>query len=151
MLASEGLARQGGTSLPPIKVRARQKRRFADGSGESALKQPVGADQTMVTICTTLILAMPLVEYSDSESSDSSPYRGDRLKGKVSHGQRRKRTFETDSILPPLPDSFHDLYASTSRVSNQDDPTLHAGRQRVTPHVEGNWPTHVYTECKSPT
>lgn len=85
---------------------------------------------------------MPLVEYSDSEGSEPSC-----LGDTQSRGTKRKRTSEDNSSLPPLPDTFHDLYASTSRLSNQDDPSLHGGRQRVTPHVDGNWPTHVYIEC----
>ena len=87
---------------------------------------------------------MPLVEYSDSENSGSSDNEMPRIQG-----IKRKRTAETQSSLPPLPDTFHDLYASATRVSNQDDPDLHGGCQRITPHVEGNWPTHVYIECKS--
>ena len=87
---------------------------------------------------------MALVDYSDSECSND----GDRQLGKA--GARKRKYIETiDPDLPPLPQSFHDLYASTTRLSNQDDPDLHGGRQRMTPHVEGNWPTHVYIECES--
>lgn len=93
--------------------------------------------------------AMPLVEYSDSESPESSGLEDTNGKKQCQRGVKRKRDSRPVSTLPPLPDTFHDLYASTSRVSNQDDPSLHGGRQRMTPHIEGNWPTHVYIECKS--
>lgn len=92
---------------------------------------------------------MGLVEYSDSESSDTPQPDQTHNEKQDPRGIKRKHSSTSDSTLPPLPDSFHDLYASTARVSNKDDPTLHAGRQRVTPHIEGNWPTHVYVECES--
>ena len=87
-------------------------------------------------------ITISLVTYSDSEGSDSELEPSSRA-------LKRKYGQETLSTLPPLPDSFHDLYASAARTSNQDDPTLHAGRQRQTPHIEGHWPTHVYIECES--
>lgn len=90
---------------------------------------------------------MPLVDYSDSDGSDSPP--ADDSRNPAGADRKRKREELPRFDLPPLPDSFHDLYASNVRASTQDDPGLHGGRQRQTPHVEGNWPTHVYIECKS--
>jgi len=86
---------------------------------------------------------MALVDYLSSDEDERAP-----LKDQPTPSLKRKRD-ETASDLPPLPSKFHDLYASTTRVSTRDDPTLHGGRKRVTPHVEGNWPTHLYIECMS--
>jgi U6 snRNA phosphodiesterase len=86
---------------------------------------------------------MALVDYSSSEDE------GTPLKDPPAQNLKRKRDDHTSSDLPPLPSKFHDLYASTTRVSTRDDPSLHGGRKRVTPHVEGNWPTHLYIECMS--
>jgi hypothetical protein len=84
---------------------------------------------------------MGLVDYSDSEEEDGELYR-------PSAKKRRLSGDTTTTTLPPLPTNFRDLYSSTVRTSTQDDPSLHAGRKRVTPHVIGNWPAHVYLECK---
>ncbi|KAK9370659.1 U6 snRNA phosphodiesterase Usb1 [Lipomyces kononenkoae] len=46
--------------------------------------------------------------------------------------------------VPPLPDRFFDQYASAPRIG--DDPELHDGRIRQSPHIEGKWPTHVYCQ-----
>lgn len=74
---------------------------------------------------------MTLVEYSDSEKEEEDI--------KASSVQQ----------LPPLPKGFFDKYAANARVGIIDDPTLHDGRMRGTPHVPGDWSTHVFIECKS--
>ncbi|CBF85007.1 hypothetical protein AN1508.2 [Aspergillus nidulans FGSC A4] len=84
---------------------------------------------------------MALVQYSDSESDsekEAPPRKINKPSQNLSHNPA--------STLPPLPASFHDLYASSVKVSVRDDPSLHGGRKRVIPHVEGNWPTHIYLE-----
>ena len=87
---------------------------------------------------------MSLVQYSDSESDADQPASPPAKK------PRHEAPAKGAAALPPLPAAFHDLYASSTRVSVKDDPSLHGGRKRVIPHVEGNWPTHVYVECVWP-
>lgn len=74
---------------------------------------------------------MALVEYSDSEPDEEDA------------------VCRQSPPLPALPAAFHDLYASNARISVRDVSSLHGGRKRAIPHVEGNWPTHIYLECKS--
>ncbi|KAI2696076.1 hypothetical protein CBS147332_9165 [Penicillium roqueforti] len=82
---------------------------------------------------------MSLVQYSDSESDSES-------RSSLRPAKKPCRNINQGPSLPPLPASFHSLYASSTRVSVQDDPSLHGGRKRIIPHVEGNWPTHLYLE-----
>lgn len=96
---------------------------------------------------------MPLVDYSSSDDSENN-VDGEEESSSSPHSLKRKRDIldhenEAAADLPPLPSQFHDLYASTTRTSTRDDPSLHGGRKRATPHVEGNWPTHLYIECRS--
>ncbi|KAI1465393.1 uncharacterized protein F4812DRAFT_120117 [Daldinia caldariorum] len=94
---------------------------------------------------------MALVDYSsDSDSGAGETVSASAAALLLLTAKRQKKSHEkpsTDSItLPPLPDSFHDLYASTVRVSTSDDPALHQGRKRVNPHRAGSWPSHLYIE-----
>ncbi|KAF4592150.1 U6 snRNA phosphodiesterase [Ophiocordyceps camponoti-floridani] len=82
---------------------------------------------------------MALVDYSSSSSSSEA--------GDAHAPKRLKSQQDTKALaMPPLPAAFHDLYASTVRHSVVDDPCLHQGRKRQTPHIPGCWPSHIYVE-----
>ena len=91
---------------------------------------------------------MTLVPYpaSDSDSESDSPSSPATKRRKLST-ESNTAAKPTDA-LPPLPAAFLDQYSSNVRTSVQDDPALHGGRKRTTPHVAGNWNAHVYLECK---
>jgi hypothetical protein len=107
---------------------------------------------------------MALVDYPDSDmevsGAEAPPNlpnrpRGPQIEQKQSPSSRKRKheafakIFHTDKPTPPsLPSAFHSLYATNVRRSTLDDPSLHGGRKRRVPHIEGNWPTHVYLECK---
>lgn len=91
---------------------------------------------------------MSLVEYSSSEENEEASSNLELAPVPSPSGLKRKRD-SAASDMPPLPAMFHDLYASATRASTRDDPSLHGGRKRITPHIEGNWPSHVYIECES--
>lgn len=104
-------------------------------------------------------MSMALVSYSDSGSGSDSELKSEKVdeaKAPTPERGTKRRREESDSLdigvthsLPPIPHDFLDLYTSHTRVSVTDDPSLHGGRKRAIPHVEGNWPTHVYLECRS--
>lgn len=89
---------------------------------------------------------MSLVAYPDSDSDEQDKSEAVFAQSASKSALKRKNTAEHD--LPPLPASFHDLYTANARISTSDNPSLHGGRKRAVPHIEGNWPSHVYLECK---
>lgn len=101
--------------------------------------------------------SMPLVDYSSSEAEAEE----DDISKPDLPPKRSSPNQATTSLpplpqhsphppLPPLPATFHDLYSTNTRTGTSDDPALHGGRKRQIPHVQGNWPSHVYLECEFP-
>ncbi|ROT39983.1 hypothetical protein SODALDRAFT_332134 [Sodiomyces alkalinus F11] len=112
---------------------------------------------------------MALVDYSSDDSeAETGPPPAKRRRSQIDGAERVNEVeYEATSVqevkvvdrakaatkqparqsdLPPLPEAFHDLYASTVRHSVVDDPSLHHGRKRAIPHIVGNWPSHIYIE-----
>ncbi|KAF2154768.1 hypothetical protein K461DRAFT_319288 [Myriangium duriaei CBS 260.36] len=81
---------------------------------------------------------MRLVEYASSDSENDTEL--------PPPSKRRRLSSPRDAAPPPLPAAFHDLYAGAARIGHTDDRSLHGGRVRLVPHVEGNWAAHVYLE-----
>ncbi|RKF62823.1 U6 snRNA phosphodiesterase [Erysiphe neolycopersici] len=92
---------------------------------------------------------MALVDYTSSDEdkdTDTRPSASPTYETKGAVPSIFNKANNTSDPLPPLPAKFYDLYASTKRLSTKDDPSLHGGRIRSSPHVVGNWPTHIYLE-----
>ncbi|KAI9662323.1 MAG: poly(U)-specific 3'-to-5' RNA exonuclease [Bathelium mastoideum] len=105
---------------------------------------------------------MKLVGYPDSDSDDDAETESQDQETHLQSGVKKRRRLgevysdltddqEPDQRPPPVLSDIHfrrfyDLYTTEPRVSAFDDPNLHGGRKRITPHVAGNWPSHVYLE-----
>ncbi|KAF3905588.1 hypothetical protein AA313_de0208548 [Arthrobotrys entomopaga] len=94
--------------------------------------------------------SLGLVDYSDSDddqvhASSSSTDAKEELPSPSITKPQASNSISSGS-LPPLPSKFHDLYATAPRLTKEDDSSAHGGRHRAIPHVEGNWPTHIYFE-----
>ncbi|KAI4152509.1 MAG: hypothetical protein LQ340_002878 [Diploschistes diacapsis] len=86
---------------------------------------------------------MALVGYSSDSSNTSNAQQQPPAKRR--HQIPTTPPKDAKSSLPPLPSSFLDLYSAPVRTSAADDPSLHGGRQRITPHVRDVFPTHIGT------
>ena len=91
---------------------------------------------------------MPLVTYpdSDNDEEDASNNSPQITTAAVTSSGVKRKLPTPASDLPPLPTALHDLYATNVRTAASNDPSLHGGRKRQVPHMEGHWPTHVYLE-----
>lgn len=82
-------------------------------------------------------MIMNLVGYSDSsDSSDTDSEQSNYLNINTSQN--------VQSLKPSLPLSFHSIYTANSKFASGSH--LYDGKSRVSAHVEGSWPTHIYLQ-----
>jgi len=62
--------------------------------------------------------------------------------GAAAMGRQVANAFEDNSGV------WHDYYDKDRRAASSDDPSLHDGRIRGSPHVEGNFPSFAQIICK---
>lgn len=121
------------------------------GTGRSASAATANGSDEAITTPHHHSADMSLVQYPDSDTDDEdngNAIPAETSKNLMNGATKRKHDESAQDALPPLPAAFHDLYPTNARVSTTDNPGLHGGRKRAIPHVEGNWPSHVYLECK---
>lgn len=86
-----------------------------------------------------------LVDYSSSESDQEenvlSPMETSRTSIKLPMLLQVKETNQTTSKI-------HQMRTSTRTLNEIETVEKHQGRTRSFEHVEGNWATHIYIDCK---
>ncbi|RKF82661.1 U6 snRNA phosphodiesterase [Golovinomyces cichoracearum] len=93
-----------------------------------------------------VIIFMALVDYASSDDDLNLKSISSQSTADPHTAPQKRKVNNVATDLPPLPSKFHDLYASSTRLSTNDDPCLHYGKKRSCPHIVGNWPSHIYIE-----
>ncbi|WWC68721.1 uncharacterized protein I206_102655 [Kwoniella pini CBS 10737] len=89
---------------------------------------------------------MPLVDYdssgSEDEVQDHHDIPAENLTRRALEGELKNRSNKKQKTLPSLPETF--------ATGSKDDPSLHQGRKRTRPYVDGEYNAHVYLSLSIP-